>query len=51
MGVKSLLFIYYWRAVEQSPLLLRPLIGLFYQPWMTNDDDWGAISGMNEWQK
>jgi hypothetical protein len=37
-------------AVEPSPLLLMPLSGLLYQPWMTNGNDCGAISGMNEWQ-
>jgi hypothetical protein len=34
-----------------SPLLLRPLTGLLYQLLMTNGDDCGAISGMNEWQR
>jgi hypothetical protein len=35
-------------GVEPSPLLLRPFIGLLYQPWMMTDgDDCGAISGMN----
>jgi hypothetical protein len=29
---------------------MRPFIDLLYQPWMINDDDCGAISGMNEWQ-
>jgi hypothetical protein len=36
--------------VEPSPLLLGPFTGLLYQPWMIDDDDCGAISGMNEWQ-
>jgi hypothetical protein len=35
-------------GVEPSPLLLRPVIGLLYQPWMTGRSDFGAISGMNE---
>jgi hypothetical protein len=37
-------------GVEPSPLLLRPVIGPLYQLWMIDDDDCGAISGMNEWQ-
>jgi hypothetical protein len=36
-------------GVEPSPLLLRPFIGLLYQPWMIHDDDCGAIGEMNEW--
>jgi hypothetical protein len=36
--------------METSPLLLRPFIGLLYQPWMTDDDDFGAIGAMNDWQ-
>jgi hypothetical protein len=32
--------------VEPSPLLLRPFIGLFYQPLVIDGDDGGAISGM-----
>jgi hypothetical protein len=36
--------------VEPSPLLLRPLIGLLYQPWMINGADCGAIGEMNDWQ-
>jgi hypothetical protein len=35
---------------EQSPLILRPLIGLLYQPWKIDGADCEAISGMNEWQ-
>jgi hypothetical protein len=35
--------------VGSNPLLLRPLIGLFYQPWMRDGDDCGTVSGMNEW--
>jgi hypothetical protein len=34
--------------VEPDPLLLRPFIGLLYQPWMIDGDDCGAIGGMNE---
>jgi hypothetical protein len=37
-------------GVEPSPLLLRPFIGLLYQPWMIDGDDCGAISVINEWQ-
>jgi hypothetical protein len=40
----------YGAGVEPSLLLLRPFIGLLYQPWMIDGDDCGAISGMNEWQ-
>jgi hypothetical protein len=36
--------------VEPSLLLLRPFSGLLYQPWMVDGDDYGAISGMNEWE-
>jgi hypothetical protein len=35
--------------VESSPLLLQPFIGLLYQSWMIDGDDYGASSGMNEW--
>jgi hypothetical protein len=37
----------YWAGVEPSPLLLRSLIGLLYEPWIIGDDDCGAISGIN----
>jgi hypothetical protein len=37
----------YVALVEPSPLLLRPFIG--HQPWMIDDDDCEAISGMYEW--
>jgi hypothetical protein len=43
------LFVYDAEMVS-SPLLLWPLIGLFYQPWMTVGDDFGAIRGINLWQ-
>jgi hypothetical protein len=36
--------------VEQSPLLLRPFIGLLYQPWMVDGDGCVAVSGRNEWR-
>jgi hypothetical protein len=39
----------YGASVEPSPLLLQKFIGLFYQPWMV-DDDCGGISEANEWQ-
>jgi hypothetical protein len=38
-------------GVERSPLLLEPFIGLLYQPWMIDDDDCGAIGGMNDWKE
>jgi hypothetical protein len=37
--------------VEPGPLLLRPLIGLLYQPWLIDGEDCGAINGVNEWQE
>jgi hypothetical protein len=48
----SVLFVYfiYWAVVEPSPHPLQPFIGILYQPWMIEDDDCGAISGMEEWQ-
>jgi hypothetical protein len=42
--------------VEPIPLVLRPFIGLLYQPWMVDDDDddedddCEAIGGMNDLQ-
>jgi hypothetical protein len=42
--------IYVCMWLEPSPLLLRSFIVLLFQPWMIDDDDWGAISGMIEWQ-
>jgi hypothetical protein len=45
----SNIFIYGVR-VEPSSLLLRPFVGLLYQPWMIDGDDFGANSGRNEWQ-
>jgi hypothetical protein len=42
------LFIY-GTGVQQSPLLLRPFIGLLYRPWMIDCERCGAVSGMNEW--
>jgi hypothetical protein len=41
----AFLFIY-WTGMEPSPVLLRPLIGLLYQPWMT-DDNCEAADGRN----
>jgi hypothetical protein len=38
-------------GVVPTPLLLRPVIGLLYQPRMTDNDDSGGIAGMNDWQK
>jgi hypothetical protein len=37
-------------GAQPSPLLLRPFIGLLYQPSMIDKDDYGAISRMNAWQ-
>jgi hypothetical protein len=37
--------------MEPMSLLLGPLIGLLYHPWMTEyNDDFRALTGMNEWQ-
>jgi hypothetical protein len=51
-GVRNFPFLgclfFFFAGVEPSPLLLRPFTGLLYQPWMTDGDDCGAISGMNE---
>jgi hypothetical protein len=33
---------------QSSPLSLREFIGLLYQPWMIDGDDFGAIIRMNE---
>jgi hypothetical protein len=42
-------FILVWGWSGPSPLLLRPFIGLLYQPWMIDDgDDCGTIRGKNE---
>jgi hypothetical protein len=45
----SFLFIH-GAGVDTSPLLLQSFIGLLYQPWTTEGDICGEISGMNEWQ-
>jgi hypothetical protein len=50
---QSYLFIYLFRTgLEPNPLFLRSFIGLLHQPRLIDDDDddCGAISGMNEWQ-
>jgi hypothetical protein len=45
-------FLFIYRAgVKPSPLLLRPLTGLLYQPCMIMNDDCGAVSGINDWQR
>jgi hypothetical protein len=50
-GVSSFFFLFIYAAgAEPSPLLLRPFIGLLFQPWMKDGDDCIAISGTNEWQ-
>jgi hypothetical protein len=49
--LKTIYFLFiYGAAVEPSPLLLQPFIGLLYQPWLIDGDDCGAIGGVNEWQ-
>jgi hypothetical protein len=49
--VDVLFLFFYGAGVEPSPLLLRPFNGLLYQPWIIDDDDddFGAVSEMNEW--
>jgi hypothetical protein len=37
--------------VEPSSLSLRPYIGLFYQSYMIDSDDYGAISAANAWKE
>jgi hypothetical protein len=37
-------------GVEPSPLLLLPFIGLLYQPWRIDGDEYGEISIINERQ-
>jgi hypothetical protein len=45
------IFLFILRAVvEPRPLLLRPVIGLLYQPLVIDYDDCGAVGGINEWQ-
>jgi hypothetical protein len=46
-----LLSFFYVTGLEPSPLLLRPFIGLLYQPWMIDNDDCGTTSGVYEWQR
>jgi hypothetical protein len=43
MGLKNP----YLVGVEPSLLLLRPLIGLLYHPWMVDGDDCGAVGKGN----
>jgi hypothetical protein len=35
----------YGAGVEPRPLLLLPVIGLLFQPWMIDDGDCGAVGG------
>jgi hypothetical protein len=39
-------FVFLRGGVEQSPLLLRPLFGLLYQPRTMDDDERGAVGEM-----
>jgi hypothetical protein len=41
------IFFLFWGGVEPSPLLLRPLFGLLYQPRMVDDDECGTIGEMH----
>jgi hypothetical protein len=45
----AFLFIY-WTGVEPSPLLLRSLVGLLYQSWITDGEDCEGIGGTNDCQ-
>jgi hypothetical protein len=49
---KAFIYIFYmlWIWSGPSSTILRPFIGLLQQPWMTDGDDCGAVSGINEWQ-
>jgi hypothetical protein len=50
-NTESFFFFIYWAGQEQNLLLLRPLIGLLYQPWiMDGGDDCAAVGRMNDWQ-
>jgi hypothetical protein len=48
-GTLPLFLSIYWAGMEPSPLLLRPLISLLYQPRMIHDDC-GAINVTDDWQ-
>jgi hypothetical protein len=48
-GIITFFLFIHGAGVEQSSLLLRPFIGLLYEPWVINYD-YGAINGMNKWQ-
>jgi hypothetical protein len=37
----------WWKMEDGARVEPRPLL---YQPWVTDGDDCGAITGMNEWQ-
>lgn len=38
-------------AVKPSRALLRPLIGILFQPWMIDAVDGAAIGRMTDWQE
>jgi hypothetical protein len=40
----------YGAGVEPSPLLLRPVIGLLYEPCMIDGEDCAVFSGRTVWQ-
>jgi hypothetical protein len=51
LRLRSFLFVsFYGAGVEPSPLLLRSLMGLLYQPWMIDGHVCRDISGINEWK-
>jgi hypothetical protein len=49
-GCHLLQFVYLG-GVEPSQLILQPFTGLTYQPWKIDGAEYGAISGMIEWQE
>jgi hypothetical protein len=42
--------IYSLGGVRLSPLGTSATVGLLYQPRMIDDDDYGAVGGMRDWQ-
>jgi hypothetical protein len=44
-------FIYLWGWSGTKSSITAAIIGLFYQLWMIDGEDCGAISEMNEWQR
>jgi hypothetical protein len=36
--VISIVIVLYWAGVDPSPLVIGPVTGLLYQPWLTDGD-------------